>query len=396
MRRSSVLGALAGILVPMTGLQLPASAASAVPAADAAACHGWQVVASPAATSPALPAATLTAVAATSRRNAWAVGDLLDPASGASEPLTEHWDGSAWSVIPFPEIPGAVDEVNSLRGVAALSRTNAWVVGNFLSSAGFRTLIGHWNGTSWKIVPGPDVGSGSSFLFAVAARTATDVWAVGQRQRTPDSRKTLIEHWNGTRWKVVRSPNAGKTSNTLLGVAIVSARRAWAVGQDSDSDGKTLAERWNGTRWRVVPTRNHGDGARYLRAVAAPSLRRAFAVGSYHQRHGARTHDLAERWIRSRWFRSATPNPGRNFNSLQGVAARSATRVWAVGTTRPGPQPRFSTLAERWNGTRWRVARTPSPGTGDDGLAGIAEIPHRGGFWAVGNAGDSTLIETHC
>jgi hypothetical protein len=78
------------------------------------------------------------------------------------------------------------------------------------------------------------------------------------------------------------------------------------------------------------------------------------------------------------------------------VAARSATRVWAVGTTRPDTQQRFTTLAERWNGTRWRVARTPSPGSGDDGLSGIAEIPHRGGFWAVGNAGDSTLIEFHC
>ena len=390
MRRLAAVAALAGVLVPATGLQLPAAAAGATTALPA--CHGWQVVAGPAPTSSAL-----TAVAATSRRNAWAVGHVLDPALNTSEPLTEHWDGSAWSVVPFPEIPGAVGDVNSLLGVTALSRANAWTVGIFSTGTGARALIGHWNGIRWKIVPSPNAGSGGIFLTAVAARTATDVWAVGQRQRTPDSfRKTLIEHWNGTRWKVVRSRNPGKTSNILFGVAVVSARRAWAVGQDSDSDGKTLAERWNGTRWRVVPTRNHGDGARYLRSVAAPSLRRAFAVGSYHQRHGARTHDLAERWIRSRWLRSDTPNPGRNFNALQGVAARSATRVWAVGTTRPSPLQRFSTLAERWNGTRWRVARTPSPGSGDDGLSGIAEIPHRGGFWAVGNAGDSTLIEFHC
>jgi len=390
MRRLAVLAALAGVLVPVTGLQLPSAAAGT--ATGALACHGWQVVAGPAPASSAL-----TAVAATSRRNAWAVGHVFDPARDTSEPLTEHWDGSAWSVVPFPEIPGAVGEVNSLLGVTALSRANAWTVGIFSTGAGARMLIGHWNGIRWKIVPSPNVGSGGRFLTAVAARTATDVWAVGQRQRTPDSfRKTLIEHWNGTRWKVVRSPNVGKTSNILLGVAVVSARRAWAVGQDSDSDGKTLAERWNGTRWRVVPTRNHGDGARFLRSVAAPSLRRAFAVGSYHQRHGARTHDLAERWVRSRWIRSDTPNPGRNFNSLQGVAGRSATRVWAVGTTRNGTQQRFSTLAERWNGIRWRVARTPSPGSGDDGLSGIAEIPHRGGFWAVGNAGNSTLIEFHC
>lgn len=384
------LAVLAGVLVSAAGLQLPAAAAGA--AAAVPACDGWQVVAGPAPASSAL-----TAVAATSRRNAWAVGHVLDLAHDTSAPLTEHWDGSAWSVVPFPEIPGAVSEVTSLLGVTALSRANAWTVGLYSAGAGLRTLIGHWNGTRWKIIPSPNRGSGGNLLEAVAARTATDVWAVGQRQRTPDSfRKTLIEHWNGTRWKVVRSPSPGKTSNILMGVATVSARRAWAVGQDSDSDGKTLAERWNGTRWRVVATRNHGDGARFLRSVAAPSPRQAFAVGSYHQQHGRRTHDLAERWIRSRWFRSVTPNPGGNFNSLQGVAARSTTRVWAVGTTRADPQQRFLTLAEHWNGTRWLAARTPSPGSGDDGLSGIAEIPHRGGFWAVGTAGDTTLIESHC
>jgi beta-lactamase family protein len=57
-----------------------------------------------------------------------------------------------------------------------------------------------------------------------------------------------------------------------------------------------------------------------------------------------------------------------------------------MAATRSDTQQRFTTLAERWNGTRWRVARTPSPGSGDDGLSGIAEIPHRGGFWAVGSS----------
>lgn len=139
-----------------------------------------------------------------------------------------------------------------------------------------------WNGIRWKIVPSPNVGWGGRLLTAVAARTATDVWAVGQRQRTPDSfRKTLIEHWNGTRWKVVRSPNVGKTSNILLGVAVISARRAWAVGQDSDSDGKTLAERWNGTRWRVARTPSPGSGDDGLSGIAEIPHRGGFwAVGN--------------------------------------------------------------------------------------------------------------------
>jgi hypothetical protein len=396
MRRWSVIGVMAGLLVPAAGLMpaLPASAASAVPAACTAACHGWHVVASP---SPGPVASALSAVAATSRRNAWAVGAVSDPARGTSEPLTEHWDGSAWAVVRFPRIPGAVSGVSSLSGVAAVSRTNSWAVGSYLARGGFRTLIAHWNGTSWRIVRSPNVGTGENILTAVAARTATGIWAVGFRNQVSRTReRTLVEHWNGRTWQVVPSPNAGNTGSALFGVAVVSGSRAWAVGNESNSDGSTLAERWNGSAWSVLPTRNRGDGERFLRAVAAPSPRRAFAVGSYNQRHGVRTHDLAERWIRSRWFSSAGPDPGRRFDSLQAVAARSATRAWAVGSTRSARPGRFRTLAERWNGTRWRVAATPSPGTGDDGLSGIAAIPHRGGFWAVGEAAGRTLIEFHC
>ena len=58
---------------------------------------------------------------------------MLDPATGASEPLTEHWNGSAWAVVPFPRIRGAVSDINSLSGVTALSRANAWTVGTYLS-----------------------------------------------------------------------------------------------------------------------------------------------------------------------------------------------------------------------------------------------------------------------
>ena len=40
---------------------------------------------------------------------------------------------------------------------------------------------------------------------------------------------TLTEHWNGTAWSVVASPNAG-TINSLQSVAAVSANDVWAVG----------------------------------------------------------------------------------------------------------------------------------------------------------------------
>jgi hypothetical protein len=46
---------------------------------------------------------------------------------------------------------------------------------------------------------------------------------------------TLIEHWNGTRWAQVPSPDPGGpvTGNQLSGVAGTSPTSIWAVGHTS-------------------------------------------------------------------------------------------------------------------------------------------------------------------
>jgi hypothetical protein len=44
-------------------------------------------------------------------------------------------------------------------------------------------LIEHWDGASWTITPSASEGPGLNALTAVAARTATDIWAVGYRQQ---------------------------------------------------------------------------------------------------------------------------------------------------------------------------------------------------------------------
>ena len=90
-------------------------------------------------------------------------------------------------------------------------------------------------------------------------------------------------------------------------------------------------------------------------------------------------------------------SPGHDYNSLQAVAATSTTSAWAVGSQRSAPHGvPFRTLAEHWNGTSWTTITSPSPGSGDDWLFGLAAVPHGGGFWAVGQAGPGTLIEHHC
>src|SRR6266851_991175 len=143
---------------------------------------------------------------------------------------------AVWSVVPSPS-PGP--SVNDLNGVASISANDVWAVGDFINAQDIpRTLIEHWNGTSWSVVTSPNGSKGSNFLFGVTAVSSTDVWAVGEFNNT----STLTEHWNGHTWRVVSSPNGGTRDNVLNGVTAVSASDVWAVGDflDSTSTSHTL------------------------------------------------------------------------------------------------------------------------------------------------------------
>src|SRR5436305_1360784 len=94
---------------------------------------------------------------------------------------------------------------------------------------------------SWGAPP-PDVGEGSH-LNGVAATSACDTWAVGYYY-DGIAQQTLIEHWNGTAWKVQPSPNPDGSSNPngLAGVAATSSTNAWAVGNyNNGTADQTLA-----------------------------------------------------------------------------------------------------------------------------------------------------------
>src|SRR5207248_3279171 len=79
----------------------------------------------------------LNAVAAISTNDAWAVGSYSDQQfAGPNQTLTEHWDGSAWSVVPSGN-PGASDDV--LLGVAAVSPDDVWAVGYYYDGSSDRT-----------------------------------------------------------------------------------------------------------------------------------------------------------------------------------------------------------------------------------------------------------------
>jgi hypothetical protein len=101
---------------------------------------------------------------------------------------------------------------------------------------------------------------------------------------TPPTR-TLIEHWNGSAWSVVKSPDLPVSFGSLSDVACTGISSCIAVGASGDSDAlhvRTLAERWNGSRWVIVNSPNPA-GATYsfLSAVSCTGPSNCVAVGEY-------------------------------------------------------------------------------------------------------------------
>jgi hypothetical protein len=95
---------------------------------------------------PAVQAAsTFLGVAFIPGGGAWAVGYFESGAGGA---LAAHWTGRAWQPAPMPR-PGAL---GVLSAVAATSAHDAWAVGTTFPTPTSQpmTLILHWNGKAWS------------------------------------------------------------------------------------------------------------------------------------------------------------------------------------------------------------------------------------------------------
>jgi hypothetical protein len=194
----------------------------------------WSVVSSPS------TGVILTAVSADASNDVWAVGQ-----NGTSE-LVEHWDGTSWSVVSSPNLYGPV-----LYGVSADASNDVWAVGG--------NAISHFDGKSWSHTALPPARYGGPALFGVAAISPSNVWAVGMvRPSASEGWRPVVEHWDGTNWSVVSSPDPHPNlSRNLQAIAAISASDIWAAGTVG-------IENWNGTSWSLVSATQGGAGVAAL------------------------------------------------------------------------------------------------------------------------------------
>lgn len=330
----------------------------------------------------------LLGVDAVSNNDVWAVGWAQDPNGPVyvKQTLIEHFNGSVWTIVPSPNKSN--DTLSILYSVSATSANDVWAVGS--SQDGklpSRTLIQHWDGTAWSIVSSPNPDSQFNELRGVAAISANDAWAVGYRGGTKNETpiETFILHWDGVTWSQVASPNVAG-ANQLFGVTAISAGDVWAVGSVS---GAPLALHWNGTAWSVVSVGvGSGLSAEYFAAVTGSSANDVWAVGKGQGIFTNQVFATIRHWDGSRWTEklcraASASNPPDGYEGggpnayFTGVSAAASNDVWAVGVAGSGP------MILHWDGQAWTEVTHPRAFPNAASLYAVTTSP-QGNAWGVG------------
>jgi hypothetical protein len=172
---------------------------------------------------------------------------------------------------------------------------------------------------------------------------------------------TFAETWNGSHWTVRSVPN-GRNNAGLNGVKCRSAHWCMAVGVikavPPTGDYVPVADRWNGRAWAQVKPPVPADATTgELAAVACTGTTACTAVGSSVKGGGA-PRPLAERWNGSAWKVQPAPAPPAGGGQLAAVACPAADACRAVGSDNKG------LFSEVWNGSSWLIRPVPVPAGG--------------------------------
>ncbi|MGA7730036.1 MAG: S-layer homology domain-containing protein [Chloroflexia bacterium] len=330
-------------------------------------------------------------VAPVSANDIWAVGSK-GPGNFGQLTLIEHWDGTSWSTATSPS-PG--NNQNELEDVVALSSNDVWAAGyiNQFSGSSAESLFLHWDGATWSRVASPNPGNFRNNIYGLTVLAPDDVWAVGYSWPSGSRHRTMIFHWDGSVWSVVPSPNVGTFDNHLFAVNALAPDNVWAVGHYMDSSGtwQTLTLHWDGSAWSVVPSPNVPSTHNHLMSISMLSGSDGWAVGytcTPSDCFGGNFGTLTEQLLILRWdgiALSIVPNPDldADFAFFKDVVALSSNNAWAVGSYGTNDMPK--TLIMHWDGSSWNLVPSPDPSPSCcPMLDAIISLPG-GDMWAVGD-----------
>lgn len=375
--------ALTATALAACGAVVCGTVASAVPAAAATThtaavtSHAWNSVPLP--SSVAGPS-TLADVSAVSRTYALAVGAQAETGPRKGTPLILRWNGMNWVTVAVSGLPAP----GYLTSVSAVSKTDAWAVGNDQSKA----VVLHWNGKKWAKVSFP--GSATATVSAVAATADGTAWLVGSVPAAGGKSTTpLAETWNGTAWSVV---STGLGSGELDNVRVFSSG-VWVVG--SNTAGAIIACENGGTWTSLHPPRDTNTSTSFTTAadVLALSPTDVWVAGTGSVDQGTQSGSLAEidRLNGTTWTVQGTAKAAPAVGSLSITAGANGQPRWVSGELGIGVPVRTTEYDyyrgnNTWAGVQGATSFASEPGASSISVAVTANIPGTNATWAVGGS----------
>ena len=339
------------------------------------------------------------AIAGSSPSDIWAVGDFLPDTAASNQDATltfaEHYDGKNWTVVPTP-----TTGVNftSFYGAAA-SRGQAWAVGEYLNSSyQDRALLESWSGSQWSIANIPQPGSVRDMLFGASALSPSDVWVVGDQEGQNGKFETLAEHWDGSSWSVIPTPDPGSSGNHLYAIDAVSPDNVWAAGMqlNANSPDQGLVEHWNGRKWSLVALPAPAAADLVMLDGITADASQVWVAGEADSPEGG-GQPFVEGYQDGSWTIPRLPAvpDGANWTNLWGIQLAGGS-VWAAGTYVDPATDNNNTLVLQGTDGSWTVNPAPDPGSGSNILGGITSVD--GQLWAAGvydNGGSEIPLIMH-
>jgi len=281
------------------------------------------------------------------------VGGSFTDAGGVSGANNiARWDGAnnTWNLV------GGAGAINGFVNTIALSGTDVYVGGFFISAGGVSGAnnIARWDGANntWNLVGGAN--AINNFVNTIAL-SGTDVYVGGFFISAGGvSGADYIARWNGTTWSGLLSGTFGINSPAVVNTIAISGTDVFVGGSFTDAGGVSGANniaRWNGTTWSGLLSGTFGINSPAVNTIAISGTD-VFVGGSFTNAGGNNANDHLTRWTGSAFVPPGSETTGPLNGTVSAVVV-SGTEVFVGGAfTNAGNVPGADYVA-KWNGTTW-------------------------------------------
>ena len=279
-----------------------------------------------------------------------AVSGYLGYSRGGND-YAELWNGTTWSPMTLPSVPGAAS--TTLIGVSCVTTSFCVAVGQ---AVGPKVLVEQWDGSAWTVVT-TSIGEATQ-LYSVSCLSVTFCEAVGDTGGG-EVGPPIAAQWNGSTWSAQPIALPGNlTSGSLISTSCTTPSFCMAVGYAyyQDTDEQPIAYSWNGSTWTSSSMAN-GELI-YADSVSCAGLDFC-AVSAYNP--GPVNSVII--WNGSTWLPAQNVPTPASGGSLYGISCFSATSCTAVGGSGT------NTEVLTWDGQSWTQVGSPPTGAGGSASA---------------------------